>query len=148
MDRTVQSVEYFKERGIVWSSADDKLIPITVELYGIKIYIAISTNLKFVSHVLDPNKEWKYSHSVGFSSHYKLDGATKDTIACYVNVDFVEQATDGNLVNFCTHESIHLANYMFNKIGVKLSSPNDESLCYTAAYIAQHMYQIFKKHEI
>lgn len=119
-----------------------------IPMYGLNLHTVITED--FMSDIAEINKKYhnnftEQDNVLGFSQHRM--GSTLVVINVGKHKRIFKKNFEVELIATIAHEAVHACNTMFNAIGAKLDSDNDEPQAYLVDHIVKEIYRAYLKHK-
>lgn len=121
---------------------------VKIPIYGNNLHIVITED--FMSDIVEINKKYfneftEEDSVLGFSQ--QRGGSTLIIINVGKHKKIYKKGFEIELIATIAHEAVHACNTMFNCIGAKLDSNNDEPQAYLIDFIVKEIYKCYLKHK-
>ena len=122
------------------------IIKIPNQIYAIPVHVFIGEYDKYYNYILN-----NYDTTIVDNGEKAL-GVTvpvKDKEGCSIITLWLSRfkSNDSNDLSILTHECVHASNMIFDKIGVKIDSDNDEHVAYMTQYLFYQTVRTYNKNK-
>ena len=119
-----------------------------IPMYGTNVHIVITED--FMTDLSEINKKYfnnfiEEDNVLGFSQ--QRGGSTLIVINVGKHKKIFKKVYEVELIATIAHEAVHACNQIFNLIGAKLDSNNDEPQAYLVDFIVKEIYKCYLKHK-